>query len=141
MVPELNKHHCLYSTSMWMFHVQPNAMYEASIRVGWGTRWQRKLWVQVQCINQKTTFLQSMALLNYRPKRQCHVTLFTSCKLVTSGVSLLGTDQICCLEGSLVSGFDHSCVSRHSVECPFLILSLFCRKDLRGFEDCAGSLD
>ena len=68
------------------------------------------------CTNQKTTFLQSMALLNYRPERQCHATLFTFCKLVTSQVSSLGTDQICSLGGSLVSGFDDSCVSRHSVE-------------------------
>lgn len=116
MVPELNKHRCLYITSMWMFHVQPNVMCEASIRVGWGTQWQRKPWVQIQCINQKTTFLQSMALLNYRPERQCHATLFTFCKLVTSGVICLGTDQICSLEGSLLSGFDDSCVSRHSVK-------------------------
>jgi len=76
----------------------------------------RKPCVQVQCIHQKTTFLQSIALLNYRPERQCHATSFTFCKLVTSGVSSLGTDQICSLEGSLVSGFGDSCVSKHSVE-------------------------
>lgn len=116
MVPELNKHHSLYSGSMWMFHLGPNVMYEGSFRVSWGRQWQGKPWVQVQCISQKTTFLQSMALLNYRPERQCHPTLLTFCKLVTSRVSSCGTGRMCSLEGSLVPGFDDSCVSRCSIE-------------------------
>lgn len=105
MVPKLNKHQCLYSTSMWMFHVQPNVTYDVSIRVGWGMHWERKPHVQVWCIIQKITFLQTMALLNYRPESQCHTTLSTFCKLVTLGVSSLGTDQIGSLERRLVSCF------------------------------------
>lgn len=55
-----------------------------------------------------------MALFNYRPETQCHVTLSAFCKLVTPVVSSLGTDQIACLEISLVSVFDDVYVSRHS---------------------------
>lgn len=52
-------------------------MYDASIRVGWGLQWERKPFVQVWRIIEKITFLQTVALLNYRLEIQCHATLST----------------------------------------------------------------
>lgn len=94
--------------------MQPNVMYDANIRMGWGMQWERNPRVQVWRIIQKITFLQTVALLNYRPESQCHVTLSTFCKLVNPGVNSLSADQIGSLETSLVSVFYDFYVSRHS---------------------------